>query len=232
MDGAVYSYPALLHGCGIDYVTKDADETGFVVGNMEGNKAIDIVDDLIDAVKNDKWMVDAEGSAVAFKSQQLLFTLVNSNFGTYLSGVTFEYGCVPCPKYDAEQEEYRSTVRQPISLFSVMNSVDPSRYSIITATLEMYAYQGYSYCTPIIFGEVMLYQSSTSPEMTAMLELIRDTAYFNFGRIYTSGNLNIVNAPGWSAKNGTPWSNFLNGTLPAYRNNLKIVSDSYKMLAD
>ena len=231
MNGDVYAYPALLHGCGIDYVTKNSDETSFVAGNMESEKAINIVDDLIAAVRNDQWMLEGVKNDI-FKSQKLLFALVNSDYGVGLSGVSFEYGCVPCPKYDAEQEEYISTVRQPISLFSVMNAVDPSRHSIITATLEMYAYQGYSYCTPIIFGEVMLYQTSASPEMTAMLELIRDTAYFNFGRIYATGNLNIVNAPGWSIAGGEPWSRFLSDTLPTYKNNLKIISDSYAMLSN
>lgn len=230
MNADVYAYPAFLHGCGIDYVTKDVDETGFIVGNMDSEKAIDIVDDLIDAVEVDGWMLEGIKNDV-FKSQNLLFALVNSDYGVGLSGVSFEYGCVPCPKYDADQAEYISTVRQPISLFSVMDAVDPSRHSIITATLEMYAYQGYSYCTPVIFNEVMLYQTSASPEMTKMLELIRDTAYFNFGRIYATGSLNIVNAPGWSIAGGEPWSNFLNDTLPTYKNNLKIISDSYAMLA-
>lgn len=231
--GEQWDWPALLHGCGINYVKKDANNA-FVVDNIGDEKAINIMDDLTDAIKNDHWYVTNDGSPTsAFKDQRLLFWVTYSGRAKVsFNNLDFEYGCVPMPKYDSIQENYYCATRQPITLFAIQNGVAEDRLEMVTATLEMMGYEGYKQTTPAIFHTVMSYQASASSEMTDMLALIKDSAYFDFGRIYVGDGLKIVDQPGYYLNNGLNWANYVNGDLPAYKENLKVLSDSYTELAN
>lgn len=230
--GERWDWPSLLHGCGINYVKKDSNNA-FVVDNIGDEKAINLMDDLTAAISSNHWYVTTDGSPTnAFKDQRLLFwNTFSGRAKASFTNVDFEYGCVPMPKYESSQEAYYCATRQPITLFAIQNGVSEDRLEMVTATLETYAYEGYKQTTPVIFHTVMSYQTSASSEMADMLALIKDSAYFDFGRIYVGDGLKIVDQPGYYLENGLNWANYVNGDLPTYKENLKKLSDSYASLA-
>ncbi len=185
--GNYCDWPALFHGCEINYATKDDDGNIIVDPILVDEKAIDLYEYVYDAVWLDNSYVARDEDLLSnFLAQKSLFWIVNSGCANdNFSEVTFEYGCVPIPKYNSKQEEYHCAVCQPISLFSMMRGVESERHQMITAVLETWAYESYTETTPVIFEQIMQYQRSTSPEMTEMLGLIRDSGYFDFIRIYT-----------------------------------------------
>ena len=122
--------------------------------------------------------------------------------------VSFEYGCVPTPKYDSDQSQYYSTVRQPISMFGIPSAVPADRLAMDTAVMEALASAGYRTTTPVVFDKIMQYQTSASPEMTEMLALVRETQIFDFGRIYTRDLGSYCDEPGAFIRDNRPWTEF------------------------
>ena len=185
--GQYYDWPALFHGCEINYATKDDEGNIIVDPVMVDEKAIDLYGVVYDTIWLDGSYVGKDENLLAnFLAEKSLFWITHSGRANEsFADVTFEYGCVPMPKYNSKQEDYHCAVRQPITLFSIMKGVEADRHQMISALLEVWAYESYTSTTPVIFEQIMQYQKSASPEMTEMLGLIRDTAYFDFIRIYT-----------------------------------------------
>lgn len=96
------------------------------------------------------------------------------------SGV--DYGILPFPKYDAEQESYYSNnIRWEVA--HIPQVCDTERSAII---FEYLNYTSYNMLIPAYFGTVLQYQAVNSPEDSAMLTLIRDSVRFDFATFYQS----------------------------------------------
>ena len=94
--------------------------------------------------------------------------------------------------------------------------------------MECLASEGYRQVTPAVFETVMQYQTSASPEMAEMLELIRDTAWFDFGRIYSSdlsSNGVMCDQPGIYLRDHKRWENYINTVMPTIEGQLAELSD-------
>ena len=205
----------------------EKDVTGdFVLANdLVGEKADGIMKDLADAIQLDGAYCrnsDAETKS-SFMAQNSIFLITHSGVAAqYFADVTFQYGCVPCPKYDSEQENYVSAARQPVTMFGISKAVKIDRLSMITAVMECMASEGYRQVTPVVFDQVMRYQKATSAEMSEMLTLIRDTAWFDCGRIYMAELSGISDQPGMLLRDGKSWSTYVSGTVnTTIRNQLK-----------
>ena len=233
--GWYYDWPALLHGCGIGMAARD--DTGNLVidPNLKGAKGLKVMQNLQDWVTLDNCFVADSGNPVqTFLAQNSMFLLTMSGRALMsFSSIKFEYACVPMPKYDSEQKNYISTARQPISLFGIQKAVATERLTMVTAVMECMASQGYRETTPVIFETVMQYQKSKSPEMSRMLTLIRDTAWFDFARIYSYDLDMICDRPGRYLEQKQSWSGYVNGTIPTVEKKLdKLVADLAALAED
>lgn len=218
--GYYYDWPALLHGAGVGYVTRDVTGDFVLDPNLKGNGST-IMRMLADhtTTGGDSYVHprDTAGSPVnAFKEGRAMFIIAESGLAiSSLSDVSdFEYGCVPCPKYDELQESYYSAVRQPITLFGILSTINEDRIPMVTAVLEGWGSQGYRVTTPAIFTKAMQGQSATSSHMKDMLRLIRDTAWFDCGRIYAVETNYICDAPGDALSGKFTWDGYVSQNLP------------------
>lgn len=211
--GAYYAYPAILHGCDVPIVQKNSAGSFVVNESYKGQKAQHIMDDILAVMVSDK-SAFVDNTLGIFTGGKTAFFITESGTGLNdLSTVTFEYGCVPCPKYDSSQTEYYSTVRQPVTLYGIMANLPQERVGAATATLECLASQRYRQTTPVIFEDCMKHLRSTSVQMTQMLQLIRDTAFFDCARIYAYETKYICDKPGNCLQDGTTWANYVNGKM-------------------
>ena len=211
--GAYYAYPAILHGCDVPILEKNSADSFVISESYKGQKAQRIMDDILAVMISDK-SAFVDNALSTFTSGKTAFFITESGTGLNdLSTVTFEYGCVPCPKYDSSQTEYYSTVRQPVTLYGIMANLPKERIGTATATLECLASQRYRQTTPVIFEDCMKHLRSTSVEMTEMLQLIRDTAFFDCARIYSYETKYVCDKPGNCLQDGTKWANYVNGNM-------------------
>ena len=233
--GANWDWPALLHGCGVGIFDRDA--TGAFVLNSDfvGEKADNIMEMLSDSIQLDGAYCqnsDAE-TRTSFMNKNSLFLITQTGLAAEkFADVTFQYGCVPCPKYDSEQENYISAARQSLTMFGLSKAVKTDRLNMITAVMECMASEGYNQVTPIVFNQVMQYQKASSADMSEMLGLIRDTAWFDFGRIFSSEFGYISDQPGFKLRDNQSWSTYVSGTVnTTIKNKLSEFSDDLLEMA-
>lgn len=229
--GNYFDVPSLLHGCGVPIIEEDETGTLVVSPIFKGEKTIDVIDRISTAIHEMGIVQDMDMSGISFgnafgEGRALFITYESGSAIKYFKNIPFSAGCVPCPKYDdgtadangdytTDQTQYYSTVRQPITMYGIMTAVPGERLSMNTAVMEALASAGYRTTTPTIFDSTMKLMNSTSLEMSRMLQLIRDTAFFDFGRIF-AGNLRAVcDQPGYAMRDNTPWSIYIERVIPS-----------------
>ncbi len=106
---------------------------------------------------------------------------------TDLNKTGFEYGILPIPKYDIEQEEYITTLSNKavfwgINLYSAKNTVS-------SAVIEAMAHAGYSSIAPAIFESTMKYRYSqdysSAVEAQEIYDLMRCSISVDLGKLFS-----------------------------------------------
>ncbi len=133
------------------------------------------VDDQID-----KMMLDM------FKNDELMF---NPNwFYTceLLRDMEADYGIIPYPKLNEEQETYLTLVHDGTTTFCVPSTTSLDLLDSIGAVLEEMAFQSYQLVTPAYFDVAMKEKYSRDNLSSQMLDIIHENTYTNFGYVYSS----------------------------------------------
>lgn len=225
--GEHWDIPALLYGCGVSIVDFDESNKWVLTQDFTGEKMLGIMDNMQIYINLLHYKIGGLPFAKTFMNGNSLFYVIESGTASRLfSEVEFEYGCVPCPKYDPKQEEYVSAARQPITMYAITRNVKSDRLEMISASLEAMASGGYRAVTPVVFDTIMKFRDSQSTEMTEMLEIIRDTIYFDVGRVYSYALDYISDQPGVSLRNNVSWSTYLNQNQTRISNMLNDLFDT------
>lgn len=134
-------------------------------------------------------MMDNEGSQVllgsstdayynAFSEGRLLF-MDSSLFDTgKFRDMKDDWGILPLPKYDEEQENYYAPVDAGVHLYIVpINAENPERTSVI---LEAMSYEGYKTVVPSFYETSLKGKYARDDESTQILEIIKAARVFDF----------------------------------------------------
>ena len=119
----------------------------------------------------------------AFNDGRGIFTAatVNDAKSSY-NNMKDDFGVLPMPKYDEAQENYITLVGESNTLFGIAASTaDPDAAS---AVMEALCEENYYSVTPAYYEVAMKVKYSRDDESAQMFDLIRETASFDFGRIY------------------------------------------------
>lgn len=101
-----------------------------------------------------------------------------------------DFGIIPMPKYDDIQDRYYTCVMENLTVLGVPTSAEPPELSGILA--EALAAEGYKEVTPAYFDIALQGKYSRDNESAEMLELIRDSAWFDFAYL-NSVSLGSIN---------------------------------------
>ena len=101
-----------------------------------------------------------------------------------LSDTDFSYGILPTPKFDANQEGYRTCLSFPYTMYMV--STASSIPETAAATIELMAYQSYLHVTPALFEESMKLRYADQSDDAFMFDYIRDAVVIDVGRLFTT----------------------------------------------
>ncbi len=101
-----------------------------------------------------------------------------------LRDMTSDYGIIPMPKFNAEQEQYYSYCHDLFSVYCVCNSIEEKRLPAVGATLEVFFSQSES-CRHNLFDVALKYKYQRSEEASQMLDLIIDNVKIDAGWIYS-----------------------------------------------
>ena len=156
--------------------------------SASGEKTINFIDQLINFFHytNDGYLVPLDnGNTVhIFQNGRTLFqnAEIAQVYTQFFSSSNINYGILPIPKYDTDQENYYTITSYPFTLYGVpTNSADTDR---VSAVLECLASYSYSKVSPALFEVALKVQYSNDSKDAAMYDIIKSSVVFDLGRLY------------------------------------------------
>lgn len=163
------------------------DGTGHQKVNLPNEKYLDVYSKLYDFVWNNtqvNFQNDADTQMPMFADGKLMFFVGRLGNAATIKDMDDDYGILPLPKYNEEQENYISGARDYMSAIAVFrNTEDPERTGTITEALCMY---GYNKVTPAYYETTLKLKYLNDETAMSMLDTIRDTLTFDFAMSYTN----------------------------------------------
>ena len=121
------------------------------------------------------------GYSQAMSTGKALFQpYVAENVMSELAGSDIDYGILPLPKYNEDQENYSTCIAMTYNMFSI--PVVARDADMSGAVLESMAHNGYISLNPVLF-QALQYRYSQHPSDVQMLEILRNGIMYDPGRI-------------------------------------------------
>ncbi len=171
---------------GSELSTVVTDESGSLILSEDfySQKATDLVTKACAFLHDsgEAWILN---SSTIFSQNQALFTIDRVHLASrHLKDVDFSFGILPIPKYDLDQEDYRTCMAFPFTTYVL--SVAAPAAEAAAATLELLAYQSYLLVTPALFEESMKLRYADAGDDSMMYDIIRKSVVIDLGRLLTT----------------------------------------------
>ena len=153
----------------------------------------------------------------AFAEGRVLFRVASADDATKLREYDTNFGIIPLPKFDENQEKYGSWVDPwHLTLCVPIDNEDPERTSVI---LESLGYYSYRMIYPALIEQKLFGSGTRDIESLEMLEdYIFPNVYFDFGYIYD----------GW----GVGYSSLIRTLIPDYSTDIASFAAAKKNQAE
>ena len=166
-------------------------------------------------------------------SHFLLITL-DKAMEDILGNMKTDYGVLPLPKYNEEQEMYHTIPQDAFNMIHVMGDIqDPD---MVSAALELMCAESYKTVTPELFNEVLKYRYMRDDASGQMLDHLRAGLRMDFATLNTRSLLsagqwfrNQVNGSKANAANSAASS--LKAQTRVWQNALEKLIDAYEGLS-
>ncbi len=191
---------AFYMGCG--GTQTELDSNGKPTLTMGSSKNTDILDKIVSVVAKDDMRlltegINAEGSNIPafnktwhFKNAKTMLLGYNmSGIITYLRDMTDDYGLIPMPKLDENQEEYLTygSPWGPVGV-AVPVTVSPDKHEMIGTAMETLAYISHTTVGTQMFNVTLKEKVSRDDNSKAMLDIIYKDVIFDINGIHNFGN--------------------------------------------
>lgn len=191
-DGDQYGYMGqttqvqpLFWGCGMSAIDVE-DGQMKVSESFTGEKMHVLLGKILDWLYNSgNARYSSKGNASFSEGRLLFFQNVASYTMTKFNQVQgLEFGILPCPKANEEQENYASIMGNTITLYAMPINVKDNE--MCSAVLECMGSEGYRTLSPAIYESSMKTKYAPDATTAKMYDLIRASAFFDNGRIFSS----------------------------------------------
>ena len=214
-----YHLDAFYTGSGLRLLVPDEDSYLKISDDFFGQKTTDLVDKLGQwfkagdtAVQSNNWKPfryrePFDNGNCLFRLDRVYAADYEFNNGS-LRNADFEYGILPVPLYDENQEDYITVVGNPYTLWCIMqNAKNPS---MSTAVIECLASEGYRKTSPALFESNMKYRytpdNAGKGDGARMFDIIRATIAFDQGRTFGDITNLMSEMPSNAAADSISWS--------------------------
>ncbi len=221
-------YDAFFTGAGLESIVKDENDQLVISESFNSEKTITLMETVYNFIRgtNDGY----HGSTGAlFAKGNTMFTLDRSYMGLLRKDdIDFEYGIVPVPKYDEEQQDYITCVGFPYTTYEISAACrDPEAAA---AVLECLGSEGYRQVTPKLFHTSMKYRYSKDNESAQMYDIIRDGVSIEVGRLFCTECKDLTYRLFRDACDGTSspavWSSSYKAGSRIIQNGLNSINDA------
>ncbi|MBR5308580.1 MAG: hypothetical protein IKU43_07400 [Clostridia bacterium] len=181
--------PAMFVGMGGQPVTKD--DNDLPVLNINNERTFNVIDKLIELYDSGNGAWDGGNTygvaGTMFKESRLLFQDTTLSGLPGLRNLEDDFGAVPYPKLDEDQEEYYSRIVNFSSLTYI--PVTNAKLDLTSAVLEYMAYLSYENLIPEFYNVILTVKTSRDVETEEMIDIIRNGARFMDENYLGSGTI-------------------------------------------
>lgn len=183
-----------MAACNTRMITKDS--SGSLLFNMESesliskfekvyelltDKTTTIVAEIVDSWNKNPY----EKVNMVFFENRALFQYQKLQYVNELAEYTVNFGLVPMPKYDSQQDNYYTTSNVYYSQFvAIPANIDRSMLEITAYTLQLMAYYGQKYLTPAYYDVTIKSQKTQDIESEDMLDIIFQNRIYDIAATY------------------------------------------------
>ncbi len=175
-------------GSGATFFTKDSEN--FPVYSVDQDKIQNIYDKVYTTfmTNNSLYLTDVNIHTEAYKvftRGQALFCscsltqIANAEYG--FKDMADEYGLLPQPKYDTNQQDYMSFVNGAAAVVVVPKSVGADKMDFVGFALEALSSSSYYMVTDTLYDKVAKSKNVRDPESAEMVDIIIRNRVFDFG---------------------------------------------------
>ncbi|MBE6704042.1 MAG: hypothetical protein E7583_02150 [Ruminococcaceae bacterium] len=189
--------PAIFVGMGGNPVTKDDDDMPIL--NLNDERTFNVIDKMLEVFADGNGAFrNAAPEPYAktgnmFKEGRLMFHDTNLDQLPGLREMEDDFGAIPFPKLDKEQEEYYSRVVNYTSLTYI--PVTNQKLELTSAILEHMAFLSYRDLIPAFYDVILTVKTNRDYETEEMVDIVRKGARFMDENFFGTGGLNeILNA--------------------------------------
>jgi len=189
--GQVQDVQASMIACGVDFFAKDDKDIPYFILQTEEN--VDKFNKLFDMLTNKTRVCMVDGYKFAgelvgwgywqdkFLMGEALFMLqYPGNMSTYLD-MEDDYGVLPMPKYNEQQEEYRTMTNTGFTSCLSVPRVHDNDISDIGLVLEVMSYLALVDVKPVYINNYLEQRYIRDEESAEMMMLAIETAYYDPG---------------------------------------------------
>jgi hypothetical protein len=101
-----------------------------------------------------------------------------------MRGMEQEYGVVPMPKYDVNQDGYYTLLHDQFTVITIPVTVTGDRLSQMSAVLEAMASASYHIVKPVYYEDTLRTKIAHDPTAAEMMDIITDNVYIDAGILY------------------------------------------------
>ena len=233
-----YHLDAFYTGSGLKLVEIDNNATDpkklvVVSADYGSKKSIDLNDRLGQLFTSDYACNDNPATPFAERQNDIAeVTRIRDLRAFFNEGVDeCEYGVLPLPKYDLNQEDYKCVAGNPFTLWGIYSgNYDLEREESAAGFIEWAGYYGMLNTTEAIFEYLFKGRYADQPDDANSFDTIRRTTSFDIGRIFTTViSPNAAIADQWSncAAKGSKWSSIYSSLIRGYTDNAKKASQDF-----
>ena len=133
-----------------------------------------------------------EAIETTMENGNILFFTTALNQGSDMRNSTVNFGVLPIPKYDAEQEDYYTCFGNESSAIAVCSNLSAERAAMVSAVLELLSAESYKQVLPVYYGTVLKGHYSREQADAEMYDMILGSFVFSFGFAYSTHNLGAI----------------------------------------
>lgn len=181
---------AFYTGSDLKLVEKDPENVLIISEDFYSEKTIDLL------AKLGPWeatsdVYQADDYEKPFTEGRAIFNINRAHYASKaLRDSELSYGIVPVPKYDENQENYRTVMGNPVTLYGV--TINCQIKDVCAAVLECMGSNGYRMTTPAIFENNMKKKYSADDVNAQMYDVVRESVSFELGRFFNTFLSNIT----------------------------------------
>lgn len=221
---------AIYHGAGLKLTDTGDDGFPIMSKSLTSEKAISLVEKYISFMNDtDDALSAGEDVGVAtFKEGNHLFAVQEVQTAiTKFRDVKFDYGILPIPKYDEEQENYSTLTSFPYTLYGI--PIDARNADMSSAVLELLSAEGYKTVSPAYFEIALKVKYTSDDNASKVYDIIKGSISYDFGRVYSDS---IKGSPvfafrGAVNENNTNWMSKMDSIKSSYEAGLESIKENF-----